>query len=546
MAIGQKHRESGLASHIAVAATGTLGAVAGFLLGGVIAIPVAEYHLRQYMDGVAIQENASLDEARGLLGAMQHSAYPPCSDAELVRLRELVLGSDSLRDAGRVQRGKIDCSASVARSAQPIGHFKAGQAVPMADGSFVPIRDESLKLTGIEEGSIFVLFGSHLPGAQGSLPIHLAVDRNGGTSSDPQLQAPSADVITDQVTRHGDTLIAEHCSPLQSSCVRASLSASEARRGEYKTVGGATLLGGIAGAGLGILLCYLRRRRYSIDQQLRRSLAEGGLQIAYQPIVNLGDGKIVGAEALARWTNRDGQSIAPEIFIKVAEDHGFVGSITKFVLRRALKEFGEVFKKIPDFRLNVNVAAADLVDPEFLPMLDKAVSEAMIKPKSLVLEVTESTTASREDAMESIRALRDRGYSIYIDDFGTGYSNLSYLLYLAVDTIKIDKAFTRAIGTESVTVAILPQIIAMARSLNLGIVVEGIESEGQASYFSTDNVRMYGQGFLFGRPVSASDFFQLLGLTSCQPALMATSPVPAALPIPWSPLGKAAHTAIVP
>ena len=117
--------------------------------------------------------------------------------------------------------------------------------------------------------------------------------------------------------------------------------------------------------------------------------------------------------------------LPPEIFIKVAEDHGFVGSITKFVLRRALKEFGEVFKKMPDFRLNVNVAAADLVDPEFLPMLDKAVSEAKIKPKSLVLEVTESTTASREDAMESIRALRDRGYSIYIDDFGTGYSNLS-------------------------------------------------------------------------------------------------------------------------
>jgi sensor c-di-GMP phosphodiesterase-like protein len=551
MAIVRKQQEPGLGTHIAIAAIGTLGAIAGFLLGGLAAMPVAEIHLRQYLHRVAVQEDNSVNEARNLLAGQQNSGYAPCSDAELARFREMVFRSEFLRDVGRMERGRINCSATAWRPLQAIGQFQAGRAVPdgtTADSGLVPIRDESLKATGIEQGGIFVLFGSHLPDVQGSLPIHLAVDRNSGISSSPQVAASSAaafaGVIADRVTRDGDMLVAEHCSSLQSSCVRASVSVNEARRGEYKTVGGATLLGAIAGIGAGILFFYLRRRRHSMDQQLRRAVAAGELHVAYQPIVNLADGKIVGAEALARWTTRDGRSVEPEVFIKVAEDHGFVGSITKFVLRRSLKEFHEVFKKIPEFRLNVNIAAADLVDPEFLPMLDQAVREAEIRPKSLVLEVTESTTANREEAMESIRDLRDRGYSIYIDDFGTGYSSLSYLLYLSVDTIKIDKAFVRAIGTESVTVAILPQILAMARSLNLGVVVEGIESARQADYFSSNHVRMYGQGFLFGRPVPASDFMQMLGLAGEQEPLVAANAASVALPSPWPQLGKGVPTAI--
>ena len=176
-------------------------------------------------------------------------------------------------------------------------------------------------------------------------------------------------------------------------------------------------------------------------------------------------------------------------------------------------------------------------------MLDATVAEAKVAPRRLVLEVTESTTASREVAMESIRALRERGYSIYIDDFGTGYSNLSYLLYLSVDTIKIDKAFTQAIGTEAVTVALLPQIIAMARSLNLGVVVEGIESERQADYFSTNNIRIYGQGWLYGRPVPAAEFFQLLGFTGEQPSAIADTI--AAIPASqWRRLGRGVENVV--
>jgi len=132
--------------------------------------------------------------------------------------------------------------------------------------------------------------------------------------------------------------------------------------------------------------------------------------------------------------------------------------------------------------------------------------KAHVKPENLVLEITERSTANSEVAKETIRILRRLGHSIHIDDFGAGYSNLDRLLYLYADTIKIDKAFTKTIGTESVAAVILPQIMNMARSLNLEVIVEGVETTQQADYFSPATKKIYGQGWLFGRPMTAEAF----------------------------------------
>jgi sensor c-di-GMP phosphodiesterase-like protein len=172
------------------------------------------------------------------------------------------------------------------------------------------------------------------------------------------------------------------------------------------------------------------------------------------------------------------------------------------------------------------------MDPLFLPMIEKAIQRANVRPSSITLEVTETSAANHEDAMESIRVLRRMGFGISIDDFGTGYSNLSYLLYLSADSIKIDKAFTRTIGTDAVSAGILPQIINMARTMNLAVVVEGIESPSQADYFPTDKLRIYGQGWLYGRPVPAGEFFSLIGVTVDQSGFAAipeTAEVPSGL-----------------
>jgi sensor c-di-GMP phosphodiesterase-like protein len=546
----QEQQENILAARATVTMTAALGAVTGFLLGCVLAIPLAENHLKTYLERVAVQDDASLINARSLLDTMQHSASPACSEAELSNLRELVFRSDYLKDAGRIQRGRIECSATAGRPVRPIGDFKAGQA--QADGTVIygnltPIRDESLKRTGIQRGNAFVVFSSHLPEPEGRLPLRLAIyPYQAGTpaTSSEGSPEPSSDQATDEVARRGDSIVASHCSPIMSRCVLASVGVDDARRAEFVVIGGTTLACGIAGVFIGLTLLSLHRRSLSPDRQLKHAVARDQLQLAYQPIVNLENGKIVGAEALARWTRPDSVSVGPSEFIKMAEDNGFMGSITNLVLRRALKEFGEVLKKLPDFRLNVNVAASDLMDPKFLPMIEAVVQEYHVRPSSLTLEVTETSAANQEDALESIRLLRRMGFGISIDDFGTGYSNLSYLLYLSVDSIKIDKAFTRAIGTDAVTVGILPQIIAMARTMNLAVVVEGIESPTQADYFSTDNLKIFGQGWLYGRPMPAGEFFSLLGVTVDQPSIAAI-PEAAGVPSRWRQLRHGAGTATV-
>jgi sensor c-di-GMP phosphodiesterase-like protein len=529
----EDQRQNVLAARAAVTLTAALGAAAGLLLGCVLAIPLAENRLKNYMERVTVKDDASLTEARTLLDTLGHSANPACSDTDLGNLRDLVFGSDYLKDAGRIRGGRIECSATSGRPVRPITEFKAGKTQP--DGSviysnLVPARDQSLRRTGIQRGNVFVVFGSHLPELGGRLPIRSAIEPyQAGTRASSEA---SSDPASDEVVRRGGSIVATHCSSLMSNCVIASMDVDDARRGESTIIGATAVAGGIAGVFLGIALCSIHRRSLSLPQQLKNALAREQVHLAYQPIVNLATGKIVGAEALARWTRPDGVSVSPSDFIKTAEDHGFIGSVTNLVLRRALKEFREVLEKLPDFRLNINIAAADLMDPQFLPMIEEAIQKADVRPSSITLEVTESSAANHEDALESIRVLRRMGFGISIDDFGTGYSNLSYLLYLSADSIKIDKSFTRTIGTDAVSAGILPQIIAMARTLNLAVVVEGIESPSQADYFPTDKLRIYGQGWLYGRPMPAGELFGLIGVTVDQSGFAAvpeTAEIPSGL-----------------
>ena len=143
-------------------------------------------------------------------------------------------------------------------------------------------------------------------------------------------------------------------------------------------------------------------------------------------------------------------------------------------------------------------------------MLDRALLDADLAASSLAIEITERSTANNPVAVETIRALRRRGFSIHIDDFGTGYSSLSYLHELSVDVIKIDRAFTQSIGTGAVTSSILPQILSMAESLHLGVIVEGIETTQQAIYFSAVYPPVSAQGWLYGHPIPADQFLRLL------------------------------------
>jgi sensor c-di-GMP phosphodiesterase-like protein len=310
--------------------------------------------------------------------------------------------------------------------------------------------------------------------------------------------------------RVGNSLYTTHCSPHYFNCFTAYIDTSVVLNSQVRESAASTGLGGIVGGFIGFFCVLLYRRNQSMVHQLRRAIRGDRLRMVYQPIVHLGDRRIVEAEALVRWTDDDGFAVSPEMFVHVAEESGFVGELTELVVRQVLRDLGEVLRARPDFSLNVNVTGTDLADPAFLPMLERSLAAANVAAPSLTIEVTESSTARKETAVETIRHLRARGHSVHIDDFGTGYSSLSYLHSLAVDAIKIDKSFTHAIGTEAVTLGILPQILAMAKTLNLEVVAEGIETKEQADYFANYDQPILGQGWLFGRPVTAEEFHKLL------------------------------------
>lgn len=227
--------------------------------------------------------------------------------------------------------------------------------------------------------------------------------------------------------------------------------------------------------------------------------------------MRLSDGRIVAAEALTRWNDIDGSAVQPAFFIALAEQHGFIGEITELVLRRIARDFGALLATRTDFQINLNISASDLESEQFNAALERHLDRNAIPRQRIGLELTEYATARRDVAIAATRRLRDRGHRLYIDDFGTGYSSLAYLHELDVAEIKLDRSFTRTVGTEAVTLALLPQIIEMARTLKLAIVVEGIETEIQAAYFRAVDYPLCGQGWLCGYPESARLLTQKIG-----------------------------------
>ncbi len=511
-------KQRALIGRLVTVAAMACGAGVGYLLGCGLSLTLASFQLEHYAKLIAAKENASLVEAHSVLDRLRRSQYPTCSDSEIAEFKELVFRSEYVKDAGRIRNGKIECSAVAGRStraAETLHPVFLQQDGTIAYNNFSPIEGNSLKTEALQLGDSFVALGLSLPPDQGPVPTHLTVTMRGdvnsrGSGAGEEDGGQDLSLDTEGTGRLGSLLYATQCSTLHFNCVRASASVAEALHSQSDLLSASAVAGALVGVLIGIGLSLLRNRSRDLSQQLRRAVEHDELQVVYQPIVNLETRRILGAEALARWTDEEGNVVGPDVFVKLAEERSFVGGITRTVLRRVLHDFAATLHNRPGFRISINVSSADLADPLFLPMLEGALRQANVKPQSLAIEITERSASDGVVVMETIRNLRRMGHSIHIDDFGTGHSNLDKLLYLFADTIKIDKAFTSLIGTESVGAAVLPEILRIAKSLNLEVVVEGVETDRQANYFSPGEQKIYAQGWLYGRPMTFEMFHGVL------------------------------------
>ncbi|MDR5866886.1 sensor domain-containing phosphodiesterase [Halomonas koreensis] len=250
-------------------------------------------------------------------------------------------------------------------------------------------------------------------------------------------------------------------------------------------------------------------RRLSLARRLAAALEAGGLSLHYQPCVDMASGAPIGAEVLCRWHDPVLGWVSPGEFIPIAEERGMLARLGEWVLAEACRQLAawrdRGYSPLPG-RLHINVAAQQLEDAALAERLAAIVSAAGCRPGDIALELTESGfMADPEQAVTVTRSLREAGFSLAIDDFGTGYSSLAYLKRFAVDTVKIDISFVRDMLRDDNDHAIVTTIIAMADSLGLATLAEGVETRDQAEALTALGCRL-GQGFLYDRALPPEDF----------------------------------------
>lgn len=249
---------------------------------------------------------------------------------------------------------------------------------------------------------------------------------------------------------------------------------------------------------------------HAIEQALHHALDRQEFVLYYQPKVNLETGSIIGAEALLRWQRSVHQLESPTQFVSIAENCGLIVPIGKWVLREACRQAQNWLQAGLDLgHMAVNVSALELHDKDFLASVRSTLTDTGLDPRRLELELTESVLMQDTQMVAAIlQALRDLGVRIAVDDFGTGYSSLTYLQSFPVDTLKIDQSFVQGIDNEAGE-AIVCAVISMGTSLKLQVVAEGIETRQQLAFLKSHRCAE-GQGYYFGRPVSADTFAALL------------------------------------
>jgi len=258
-----------------------------------------------------------------------------------------------------------------------------------------------------------------------------------------------------------------------------------------------------------------------LETDLRRAVDRQEFFVLYQPVVSLETGMISGFEALVRWQHPERGVIPPNDFISLAEETGLIIPIGQWVIGEACRQVRRWKDQIGDdvpLTISVNLSSKQFSQPDLIEHISRALDETQIGPGSLKLEITESMVMENiETAIDMLTQIRALGVELSIDDFGTGYSSLSYLHRFPINTLKIDRSFVSRMIENTENAEIVRTIITLAKSLQMDVVAEGVETESQLDQLKNLKCE-YGQGYLFAKPVREDIAFELLTTTLMQDA----------------------------
>ncbi|MNZ59705.1 Cyclic di-GMP phosphodiesterase Gmr [compost metagenome] len=254
-------------------------------------------------------------------------------------------------------------------------------------------------------------------------------------------------------------------------------------------------------------LSFQATERMALENDLRRAAERGELHLYYQPKQCLSSGLLVGAEALLRWRHPLHGDVPPERFVALAEENGSILELGDWVLQEACRQLSCWQKDFAPFGpLAVNLAGAQLRQPQLVGRISELLAAAGLAPGNLQLEITETFVMSqKEEALPILQALKELGLQLAIDDFGTGYSSLSYLKRLPIDILKIDQSFIAGLPDDPEDAAITRAIIALGRSMQLTVIAEGVETKSQERFLAFEGCQQI-QGYVLSKPLPAEEF----------------------------------------
>jgi len=246
------------------------------------------------------------------------------------------------------------------------------------------------------------------------------------------------------------------------------------------------------------------------SSELQRAVADGHLELLYQPQGSFGSLEITVAEALLRWRLPDGRYREPGDFLCVAEQSTIIADIDDWVLKRAIATAAKWHHGCwPNVRIAVNVSPRQLIDASFVDRVSRLLAQASLAPSCLEIELTENVLQTTAPVVESLQRLRALGVSVALDDFGTGYSSLSSLEQLPLTRVKIDRSLMTTIDTNPKSATIVRSMIALCRKLGMHVTAEGVERPSQLAEL-LPSAEVDVQGYLLARPLSEADFEQFL------------------------------------
>ncbi len=457
---------------------------------------------------VAERATIALLQARSALDALDALDEKPCSSEHVETMRRFTVNTLSVEEIAYVEHGRIQCTTwrdGPGFVPKPDFVLEGGVQAFMAARSQIPGAHPML---GLMKAHHLVLINlDRFTDIKNPFEIKTAFLRMPSTvlSMSPGLTSEDLwQVLKPASSSDGPLLFSMEFSGWRAVAFGEPDAGVFARRRLWMVYAASIIVSCL----LIFLIFRLAGARFAPETELRIALRKREFFVEYQPIIDLLTGGCVGAEALVRWRRPDGHVVSPDSFIPLAEATGTITLLTAEVARLVADDLGPLLSTHPALHICINVSAQDLGSVELLEGLASTLSNAGIQHTQVWLELTERVSVQSHAMDGVLETARSRGFRIAIDDFGTGYSSLQYLHALPVDCLKIDRSFVQTIVEDSVGL-IVPHIIELARSRNLLMVAEGVETSAQAEYLRQHGVH-HAQGWLFSRPLAAHAFVEFL------------------------------------